>query len=385
MKYHSFLFAASAAAVAVHHGKVPPPDADGRYTLEAPGIRAQFIPYAATLTNLFVKDKNGVERDIVLGYDNTSFYPVDPGHPVYNAIPGRYANRIGNGKFKIDNVTYTTVQNDGPNTLHSGPNNWSFRTWNVTEVTKDSISFSIYDPANSTGMPGHVEANVTYSLQKNKWKITMDAISPDTKTPIMLTQHTYFQLDAFANPTNRTIWNHTLSMPYAHRVMKIDGNALPTGEIANVSKSDIDDFWSAPRQLGFASGNKEFQGHCGGGGACHGYNTNWAFDDKRPGDAVVATLSSAWSGIKADLRTNQDAIVLYTCNWNDGKTEFKSTQGVKGQDKFIPRDGCIAIEAQDYVDGINHPEWGRLGKQLFGPGQKYHWESSWTFGVVEDA
>ena len=50
----------------------------------------QFIPYAATLTNLFVKgrkktlqkiicadepiDKNGEERDIVLGYDNTSFY-----------------------------------------------------------------------------------------------------------------------------------------------------------------------------------------------------------------------------------------------------------------------------------------------------------------------
>ena len=27
--------------------------------------------------------------------------------------------------------------------------------------------------------------------------------------------------------------------------------------------------------------------------------------------------------------------------------------GVVGQDKFIPRDWCIAIEAQDYVDGIN--------------------------------
>lgn len=31
------------------------PDADGRYTLEAEGIKAQFIPYGATLTNLFVK------------------------------------------------------------------------------------------------------------------------------------------------------------------------------------------------------------------------------------------------------------------------------------------------------------------------------------------
>lgn len=277
---------------------------------------------------------------------------VDPGHPVYDAVPGRYANRIGNGQFTIDNVTYHLVKNDGPNTLHSGPNNWSYRTWNVTDVTKDSITFSIYDPANSTGMPGHVEANVTYSLEPNKWHIKMEAISPDTKTPIQLTQHTYFQLDAFANPNNnRTIWNHTLHMPYAKRVMVADENALPTGVIANVSKGVIDDFWTAPHQLGFASGNSDFENHCGAG--CHGYNGNWAQDDKRPADAVLATLASPWTGIKADLRSNQDGIVIYTCNWNDGKSEYKSTQGIAGQDKFIPRDGCVAIEAQDWVDGIN--------------------------------
>lgn len=167
----------------------------------------------------------------------------------------------------------------------------------------------------------------------------------------MLTQHTYFQLDAFARPDNRTIWNHTLSMPEAKRVMKIDANALPTGVIANVSAGDISDFWSTPRQLGFAAEQAGFENNCGTG--CHGYNGNWAFSDVRDKSKSVLTLSSAWSGIKADLVTDQDAIVLYTCNWNDGKTEFKSTQGVKGQDKFIPRDGCIAIEAQDYVDGIN--------------------------------
>ena len=31
------------------------------------------------------------------------------------------------------------------------------------------------------------------------------------------------------------------------------------------------------------------------------------------------------------------------------------------------------------------PEWGRLDKQIFGPGQKYHWESSWTFGLIDEA
>lgn len=107
---------------------------------------------------------------------------VDPNHPVYNAIPGRYANRIGNGQFTLDGITYHTPQNDGNNTLHSGPNNWSYRFWNVTGLTYNSITFSIYDPANSTGMPGHVEANVTYTLEAKTWKIKINAISPDVRT-----------------------------------------------------------------------------------------------------------------------------------------------------------------------------------------------------------
>jgi aldose 1-epimerase len=34
----------------------------------------QFIPYGATLTNLWVKDKNGNDIDVVLGYDDVDYY-----------------------------------------------------------------------------------------------------------------------------------------------------------------------------------------------------------------------------------------------------------------------------------------------------------------------
>jgi len=34
----------------------------------------QFIPYGATLTNLFVKGKDGTEIDVVLGYDDAAYY-----------------------------------------------------------------------------------------------------------------------------------------------------------------------------------------------------------------------------------------------------------------------------------------------------------------------
>ena len=46
--------ASMVAGVLSHPGK-PHADPQGRYTLEAEGIKAQFIPYAATLTNLWVK------------------------------------------------------------------------------------------------------------------------------------------------------------------------------------------------------------------------------------------------------------------------------------------------------------------------------------------
>jgi hypothetical protein len=53
---------------------VPPPGADGKYTLQAEGIRAQFVPYGAAISNLFIKDKTGVERDVVIGWDNATYY-----------------------------------------------------------------------------------------------------------------------------------------------------------------------------------------------------------------------------------------------------------------------------------------------------------------------
>jgi len=102
---------------------------------------------------------------------------------VYNAIPGRYANRIGKATYTIDGVVYKTQDNDGGNTLHSGTNNWSFRFWDVTDVTADSITFSIKDASNSSlGMLGLVESSVTYSVTANKWNIKITANSPEAKT-----------------------------------------------------------------------------------------------------------------------------------------------------------------------------------------------------------
>jgi hypothetical protein len=49
-------------------------------------ISAAFIPYGAALTELWVSDRNGTKRDIVLGYDDKTKYADDPSHPNFGPI-----------------------------------------------------------------------------------------------------------------------------------------------------------------------------------------------------------------------------------------------------------------------------------------------------------
>lgn len=99
------LLALSAALVAAQasyggsHGSPAFPPFSGdpfkKYSLSANGINASFIPYGARLTNLFVKDKNGMFQDVALGYDDGKDYLEDTetGHTYFGAVVGRYANR----------------------------------------------------------------------------------------------------------------------------------------------------------------------------------------------------------------------------------------------------------------------------------------------------
>lgn len=74
--------------------------------LRAPddSLRATFIPFGATLTELWTKARDGSWRDVVLSFDNVTNYATDPIHPNFGPTVGRYANRIKNGTFEIDGV-----------------------------------------------------------------------------------------------------------------------------------------------------------------------------------------------------------------------------------------------------------------------------------------
>jgi aldose 1-epimerase len=173
------------------------PDEDGKYVIHGTGIRANFIPYGAAISNLFLNDTSGIERDVVGGFDNATYYTLDRQHPHFGGVPGRYANRIKNSSFEIDGTTYHVLPNENPtaanpagvDTLHGGPDGWDWRNWTVVAHTYDSITFSLTDPDGDQGFPGEVVSYVTYTLGNLTWDFKMIAIATTKKTPIMLSSH----------------------------------------------------------------------------------------------------------------------------------------------------------------------------------------------------
>jgi aldose 1-epimerase len=99
-------------------------------------------------------------------------------------------------------------------------------------------------------------------------------------------------------------------------------------------------------------------------------------------------MSSEWSGIKLEVYSDQDAFQMYSCGFQDGSMALKSSQGIDDDEDFprtIPQYGCIVLEPQDYIDGINHPEWMRNKKQIFGPGDDpYVFQARYSFSVDSD-
>ncbi len=54
----------------------------------------KIIDYGAIITNILVKDKNGIQRDVVLGWDDLDGYLGKRGEdPYFGASIGRCANR----------------------------------------------------------------------------------------------------------------------------------------------------------------------------------------------------------------------------------------------------------------------------------------------------
>ncbi|KAI1965197.1 hypothetical protein LOZ58_001043 [Ophidiomyces ophidiicola] len=379
-------------------------------TISANNITASFIPYGARLTSLLVPDSSGQQQDVVVGYDDPALYVANvvSKNAYIGPIVGRYANRIKNSTFVLDGVTYNIPSNEfnDTQTLHGGPVGYDQRNWTVTEHTTDSITFTLFDNG-FEGFPGDVISMATYTVNSS-WSLNNSnfetqltsrivSLPLSARTPIMLANHIYWNLNAFKDPT--VLDNTFLQLPLSSRYIPTDSHLIPTGDISDVklSSNGTLDF-TKPKLIG--QNIQSATGVCGDN--CTGYDTCFIIDrptntsdwTSSPETMVLAlNMSSTTTGISMLVNTNQKAVQIYTCNAENGTMPVKPSQVQRNREQgagnatnsadTVQQYGCVVIEPEGWIDGINNPQWDQLPFQVFGPGTApaVNW-ATYVFGRV---
>lgn len=134
------------------------------YTLtNQQGMEVKVIDYGCTITSLKVPDRNGQVADVVLGYDTLEGY-LRSKHYV-GCVVGRYANRIANGRFTLDDKKYSLATNLPPHHLHGGEKGFDKAVWSATPFENESgsgIDFYYLSADGEEGYPGNVQVYIRY-------------------------------------------------------------------------------------------------------------------------------------------------------------------------------------------------------------------------------
>ena len=143
------------------------------------GMTAAITNFGGRIVSLWVPDKDGQQRDVVLGFDKLEDYLPEKHLSDFGAVIGRYANRLNKGQITIDGRTYQLPQNDGANCLHGGPDGWQYRMFNVESVSDNRLVLNLVSEDGDSGFPGNVCVRVTYTLtDDNALNIEYEAKMP---------------------------------------------------------------------------------------------------------------------------------------------------------------------------------------------------------------
>jgi aldose 1-epimerase len=338
-------------------GKLAEGTAIEQYTLmNASGAVAKVITYGATLTELWMPDKNGKMADIVLGFDNLQGYLGD--EPYFGGTIGRYANRIAKGKFSLDGKNYTLYINNGPNSLHGGKIGFNRRVWKAEPVKVSdgaAVRFSYLSKNGEEGYPGDLRVTVTYELMNdNALKLTYTA-KTDKATPINLTNHSYFNLSGAGsgNVLKDVLWLN------ADRYTPTDDTLIPTGELKSVAGTPYD--FRKPQEIGSRISEIPKVG---------GYDMNYVLNGKAGELRRIAEVKDPNSGREMQVWTDQPGVQLYIAIGLDG-----SIHGIGGAyEKY----GAVCLETQHFPDSVHHPNFPSA---ILRPGKEFHSQTIYKFSA----
>jgi len=341
------------------------------YTLKNQnGMEVCITNYGGRVVSLVVPDRNGKPTDVVLGFDNIAQYTDTLNSPSdYGSSVGRYANRIKNAQFKLNDSTYQLKANDNENCLHGGgTTGWMNQVYDAEQIGDSILKLTIVAQDGENGFPGTVKAVTTYKVTAdNMLDMTWEA-ETDKPTIINQTNHNYYNLSGdFSKPAYEQVLYVN-----ADNFTPSDAKYIPTGEIRPVEGTPFD--FRTAHAVGDSIQSKYDQIQ-NATGYDHNFCLNTFKDGKGDDTQVCASLYSPQSGIFMEMYTNEPGVQVYSGNFQGvGRdADIVRKLGVK-----YPKHVSICLESQKYPDSPNHPEWA---SPVLNPGEKYYSHAAYKFST----
>lgn len=320
--------------------------------------------YGCTIVSICVPDKNAALTDVCLGYETLGEYIDNDGY--LGMFVGRCANRIANGVFSLNGVTYKLDTNNGPNHLHGGVNGFSSKVFDF-DVKGNTVKFTAQSEDGEEGYPGKMTVEVTYSFTDNNELVLNYKAVSSKDTIVNLTNHAYFDL----NGQGSGLAMEQKAQIFAQGFTEINENLIPTGNMVVPKKNSPFDF-SQPKALKQDIEAEDIQLKI-----AKGYDHNFVISENYENDYGIYGLKKAArllgeeTSIAMEVFTTQPGMQMYTGN-------FITDRKGKGGKRYSENSG-VALETQNFPDAVNH---SNFPSPVLKEGEIYDQTTIYRFSVI---
>jgi aldose 1-epimerase len=255
--------------------------------------------------------------------------------------------------------------NNGPNSLHGGPDGFNNQVFDAGKVLNSSegeaVEMSYISKDGEMGYPGTLKFEVKYTLTSlNELKLEFEATT-DKATHVNICSHSFFNL---AGEGNGDILSHQLQIN-GDFFTPVSDTLIPTGELRAVAGTPMD--FRKSSVIGRHIDDDYDQLAYG-----KGYDHNWVLNRKKAGEqSLAAVYHEPVSGRTMEVYTTQPGMQLYTGNWLDG-----SDTGKGG--KAYGMRSALCLETQNFPDSPNKPGFPST---ILRPGENYKHTCLYKFSV----
>ncbi|MDI1335826.1 MAG: galactose mutarotase [Lacunisphaera sp.] len=324
----------------------------------ANGMVAKITNYGGIVTSLQVPDRSGKSADIVCGFNTLDGYFSEAyrkNSPYFGCLVGRYVGWIKDGTFemadRLDSAAgerrrYQLSRNAGAGHIHGGVKGFDKRVWTAkaSEEGGDAVlTLTLRSADGEEGYPGNVDVEVEYRLTSRNELAMRYRARTDRTTPFTMTNHTYFNLNGFADK----VLDHEVQI-LSDRCLAADEGGIPTAQEVPVAGTDCD--FRKPRLLGDA-----FRG------MPLGFEHFYLFPPGSRPPVQIATVRHSGTGRKIEVLTTEPGMLFYTGRYTSD--ELQREDGTRfGQFR------ALCAETAKYSNGPNIPG---APKCFLHPGEAY--------------